>query len=265
MLKIVNKKASNIGDVLIDSNYTLHKLHKDDESGHVYEIRCDKDGKTLPCLLKVYDNIWTAENEKLRLTKLKDVEGVPKLLLSYISDDFSYAILSKMPGLDLYEFYKKYSLVGENELRKIMLAFLPILKQIHEKGVVHADIKLENIMYDYKTGKVSIVDFDFRETRLFKSPERMLGSKKSKRGDMWAVGVTCYMLRTGLHPFYSKDEILFKNAIWVDQHFSVDFQDFLSCLLDKNAGTRYTCEEILNHPWLYNDGVDSSVSSFSDE
>jgi serine/threonine protein kinase len=90
------------------------------------------------------------------------------------------------------------------------------LKYIHGKGIIHNDIKLENIMIENKTNIPKIIDFglgclydktvgyckDFGGTLIYMTPE-MLTEPRGKRypaSDMWALGVSLYAAATKTFP-----------------------------------------------------------------
>ena len=82
---------------------------------------------------------------------------------------------------------------------------------MHEKGVIHRDIKLENIVFT--CGMAKICDFgwsvydnkNFRSTicgtPLYFSPQILKGKKYNEKIDVWAVGTIVHEMATGTNPF----------------------------------------------------------------
>lgn len=91
----------------------------------------------------------------------------------------------------------------------------------------------------------------------FASTER--NGKTLKAGDMWSIGVLCYILVCGKRPFYGATRnmimtsILKNNIVWPsDISLTTECKKFISKLLDKNPKTRLTVKQALNDQWLKN-------------
>ncbi len=92
------------------------------------------------------------------------------------------------------------------ELNKITKQILSGLKYLHKKKYIHRDIKPDNILYDHKSGKVFIIDFDVgKKITNSEDQEKLLsitgspryrapwmGKGYSNKIDMWSLGITLY-------------------------------------------------------------------------
>lgn len=100
-------------------------------------------------------------------------------------------------------------------MRKIVDA----VSYIHDKGIIHRDLKVANILVDPSTidldnPKIKIIDFGFGNksqtsyddhmgTLMYMAPEVALNQEYTKSVDIWALGIIMHMLLTGgRHPFY---------------------------------------------------------------
>ena len=82
---------------------------------------------------------------------------------------------------------------------------------MHKKGVIHRDIKLENIIFTCGMAKIcdfgwSVYEpqgltFDYLWTPLYLSPEVLKGKKYTDKIDVWAIGTLCHEMATGRNPF----------------------------------------------------------------
>jgi len=102
----------------------------------------------------------------------------------------------------------------EVEAKKIFKQLIEGLNHLHQKNIVHRDIKLENILLDSKLN-LKIIDFGFSiehpkdktlnvfcGTPSYMAPE--LAMKKDYYGhliDIWAAGILLYVLLVGYFPF----------------------------------------------------------------
>ena len=150
---------------------------------------------------------------------------------------------------------------------------------MHEQGIVHRDLKLENLLYydDHEDSKILVADFGLSEyewelkegspvcgTPGYLSPEVIARQPCTTAADVWSIGVIAYILLAGYPPFYANpdepdtDETLFKKILTGDfkfhenswSHISPDARDFIRCLLCPDPLQRPTADEALSHPWL---------------
>jgi len=127
-----------------------------------------------------------------------------------------FLLLEHCPGEDLFDYLNR----EENIKRKDMTVFAPLYLQIleavsylHEMGIAHIDLKLENIMLDFATNKIKLIDFghsyffirneqrvaltEQKGTVEYLPPEMFLGKLSGKyvygdQIDIWSMGVILY-------------------------------------------------------------------------
>lgn len=240
----INEKAKNINELIENKNYILKKLY-----AQVYNIILNNN--EIDWIVKIYKNKKHTKIESLNLTRMEDIENVPKILSYSFSYKINYIIMTKMKGIDMFEYIMNKNIkLKERNIKDISIQILNILKKIHSKGIIHGDIKPENLIYDESTKKVSIIDFEEKHTIEYSSPEQILNKKISYKTDCWSLGVTLYTLYTRTNYFTDKADILEKEIDFEKENMSYDFKDFLYCLLERNIVLRYSVSDALKHVFL---------------
>uniref|UniRef100_A0A3B5MIP6 Protein kinase domain-containing protein n=1 Tax=Xiphophorus couchianus TaxID=32473 RepID=A0A3B5MIP6_9TELE len=172
----------------------------------------------------------------------------------------------------------------EREVIKYMLQIIDGVNFIHKQGIVHLDLKPENIMCVNKTGsKIKLIDFGLARrlgnqvlfgTPEFVAPEVINYEAISYPTDMWSIGVICYILLSGLSPFMgdNDNETLANvtSATWdfEDEAFdeiSENAKDFITNLLKKDMKARLSCPQCFEHPWLKQDTNTMKTTKLSKE
>lgn len=141
-------------------------------------------------------------------------------------------IASEVLSLNLFTFLELFSFRGVNLqiLKYFTSDILKGLKFIHEQGVIHCDIKPENIMiklpvdydptseYEPSVFEVKLIDFgsscqenessfSYIQSRFYRAPEVILGTKYSSKIDIWSLGCVLAELFTGAPLLPGKSEL----------------------------------------------------------
>lgn len=163
---------------------------------------------------------------------LDQCEGILRLLELYEDTELIYLVLEYQPQGSLLSEIFKQCYLDENSVRVIMEQCLLTLDFIHEKGIIHRDIKIENILInkrDVQTGyDVRIADFGIATTvdpdksvkcfhqcgtPGYAAPEMLKGRGYDTKADVFSLGVVLFNILTGYHLFSGKSdkELLNKN------------------------------------------------------
>lgn len=130
-------------------------------------------------------------------------------------------------------------------------------------GVIHGDLKCENVLINPETLEVKVCDFGVTYESTNKPIELRYGTPRyyppehyrntedcySEPMTVWAIGCILHELVIGKVPFRNKDQILDKN-INVSKNISSSLSDLLSCLFDRDQTKRIKLINILTHPWI---------------
>ena len=129
--------------------------------------------------------------------------------------DGPYLVLQYVPGRSLREVLDAEGALPEPVVRSIAAQLTGALAALHAEGIVHGDVKPENVRLD-DAGRAVLLDLglavDLTETDeagreshagslAYLSPERAQGSEPTEAADVYALGVTLYEIATGVHPF----------------------------------------------------------------
>lgn len=155
--------------------------------------------------------------------------------------------------------------INEKEVSRIFKNFVEGLSLIHSANYIHRDLKPENIMFN-ESGELRLIDFgsaiaipdgmtqvkeNLTGTPGYFAPESITSGVYSKATDMWQVGVILYILLFSLPPFSSNNSILMgKYHIPTGTSRSDSALDLLAKILNVNPANRFTCEQVLQHPWI---------------
>jgi len=168
----------------------------------------------------------------------------------------------------------RQGVLSEEEGRKVAIQLLEALKYLHSLGIIHRDIKAENVLID-DFGNVKLADFGFaRDLNCFNmsivgspfhlSPELSTGSYDEK-SDIWSLGVLLYFALLGEYPFQGKTaaelyyETVHKDITQWGSVSSYGF-DFLSLCFTRKSCKRPSASDLLLHPWLCSDTVSTDDS-----
>ena len=201
-------------------------------------------------------------------------------------NSFNY-ILEFIEGEDLYEYVTSKGFIEESIARRIMCILLDTLKTIHTAGVIHRDLKPDNIMICLKKDKIidlKLIDFGFAifeenivkttpraGTLTFMSPEMVKGEKYDFRSDIFSLGVIMFFILTGELPFYSEEEeIIARKIIEGDldldtyslRDISDEAKDFMKKLLENNPDNRISINEAFQHPWINKKELNKTDNKF---
>lgn len=190
-------------------------------------------------------------------------EGVIKLVDWYECLD-SFILIMERPenSIDLFDYIREKGKMNETEAKIIFQQVLRAAQHIHSCGVVHRDIKDENIVLNRETGAVKIIDFgcgtllksapyrDFSGTPEFYPPEWF---KKryyyARSAATWSLGVLLFDMVCGEIPFKSKEKIM-ENKLTFKHHVSDEVKDLIKQLLHTNPEKRPTLDQVMKHPWM---------------
>ncbi|KAK0186494.1 hypothetical protein F5146DRAFT_1113543 [Armillaria mellea] len=163
-------------------------------------------------------------------------------------------------GGELFDYLVEKGRLSEDETRVMFGQLCLAVAYLHEKGIVHRDLKLENVLLDERC-KVKLGDFGFTRERFvgrpgYASPEMLQGKKyQGPEVDVWSLGIILYCLLTGTLPFDDDDEAVMRQKIvkgdFEDPEWlSLESRDLIKNILVMDPAKRLTIPQILTHSWF---------------
>lgn len=184
------------------------------------------------------------------------------------SQKYILIILEYVCGGDLLSFVRKRTKLNETTAKFIFRQIMEALQYIHSQGVIHRDIKLDNILIDLNN-TIKICDFgvsrsvvpgdimhDQCGTPAYIAPEILRNQGYEGFGvDVWSAGVVLYAMLSGTVPFKATNmtdlhRIILSGNYAAIKDISQEAVDLLKNILETDPRKRLTVEGILQHEWL---------------
>jgi len=163
---------------------------------------------------------------------------------------------------------------SEPEAKSVVRSLCNAIAYCHRCGVVHRDLKPDNMLYldTSADAQIKVGDFGYAQrvkgtgglnddcgTLLYAAPEILEGQRYDSSVDMWSIGVIAFLMLSGTPPFYAEQERdIFQKICEVRysmntpqwSHVSLEAKRFVKKLLQKDPNNRLTAAQALQHKWL---------------
>lgn len=159
---------------------------------------------------------------EIEILKLCQHPSIIRLLDTFENPDYIYIVMEWLRGGDLYNYLEKRNFkIAEARAINIIHSMATALYYLHSYGIVHRDIKLDNVLLvdESEDSDAKVVDFGLSKmigpndycsepfgTFGYVAPEVLVNKPYDKSVDIWGLGVVSYILLTSQGPFEDKTE-----------------------------------------------------------
>jgi len=188
-----------------------------------------------------------------------------------VRDNIKYIVMEFVDGITLKNYMRHREVLNLREIVSYTTQILRALDHAHKKGIIHRDIKPQNIML-LKNGAIKVMDFGIAKlpnaetvtmtdkaigTVYYISPEQVSGGQIDSRSDLYALGVMLYEMSTGHLPFTAETPVsvalmqVNDTAIpprQINPQIPVGLEQIILRAMEKDSDSRYqSAEDMLAH------------------
>ena len=224
------------------------------------------------------------QNEIIILKQIKH-PNIVRLYDVKIKNDNIYLVMEYCNGGSLAETLEYYKIVNgkpfsEKIVQFLMKQILSAVECLHKNGVIHRDLKLQNILLKYNSieeanskniflSQVKLIDFDISARKDSYNNNNPLGDEEiymdpkyfyndfddivyDEKIDIWSLGILCYEMLTGEKPYQigNQNKPIKDTNIVIPKNLSSVARSFLSCMLQKDREFRHEAKDLLYHEFM---------------
>lgn len=185
--------------------------------------------------------------EAHRLHELGSHGQIPCLLAYFSEDKKLYLVQELIRGWNLWQELRLQGAFSEDKIWELLRGILPVIQFVHDRDVIHRDIKPTNILRRKRDGKFVLIDFGVAKrltttgnpgtkvgTQGYAAMEQVRSGRAYPASDLYSLGVTCIHLLTAVSPDDLFDPLTGR-WLWQEmlQKQGLPISDRLKQILDK--------------------------------
>jgi cell cycle serine/threonine-protein kinase CDC5/MSD2 len=247
-----------------------YRIDKHVEDGALSLVRRCVSPKGRKVIAKIYDQSESSRkifsNEVGILESFKK-RSIIRCLESFESNGQAVLIL-QYGGENLFDFLSRAN-PTQAQVRNFAQQMFKAVKDVHDAGIIHGDIKLENFVISSRE-TIRLIDFGSAEripeggtstavcgSQFYRPPELIRRKPHDRKVDIWALGITLFALAMHKFPF-SSDRLDHDCDVCLEppstdnaeEVYGPAFVSLIVSMLAKNPNARPTIEQCLQHQWF---------------
>jgi len=209
-------------------------------------------------------------------------EQIPNLFAYFSEDGLFFLVQEWVQGQTLTDIVENQGCLDEDAVKEILLSLLSVLEYVHSKGIIHRDIKPDNIILRNSNKKPVLIDFGaVKETvRTVINPsanptqsmvigtpgympiEQMLG-RAVFATDIYSLGLTAIYLLTGKHPQELETNPQTGEIVWEDyaDGISTSLKKVINQAINPNIPNRYSTASKMLYALQSNTSTSTFIAS----
>lgn len=210
----------------LDGRYEIHEIVGEGGMARVYKAFDNQENRLVA--IKILKEEYLSNDEFLRRFKneskaiaMLSHQNIVNVYDVSFGDLIQYIVMEYIEGITLKEYIENQGSLRWKDAVHFTMQILKALQHAHDKGIVHRDVKPQNIMV-LADGTIKVTDFGIaRFARSdqrtitdkaigsvhYISPEQARGEKTDEKADIYSVGVMLYEMLTGKLPFQAESAV----------------------------------------------------------
>lgn len=208
------------------------------------------------------------KGEELVDSRLKQHPGIQKLHHVEFNGSFVKLFLVYVEGVDFFDYVESKQKLTEAEARFYFQQLVDIVSYAHENGIIHRDLKLDNMILNTQTNQITVIDWNFATewqpnvyqncfcgSPEYAAPEMFEGEPYiGPEVDIYAMGVILYSSVVGQMPTVVKKRRLrgyqiVNDKVWYPHEMNKELKQLLMGMLCRDPQKRWTMEQIRENRW----------------
>ncbi|CAF1066745.1 unnamed protein product [Adineta ricciae] len=205
---------------------------------------------------------------EVKIMKGLDHPNIVKLFEVIETEKTLYLVMEYASGGEVFDYLVAHGRMKEKEARSKFRQIVSAVQYLHQKHIVHRDLKAENLLLDSELN-IKIADFGFSNeftpgnkldtfcgSPPYAAPELFQGKKyDGPEVDVWSLGVILYTLVSGSLPFDGQNlkelrERVLRGKYRIPFYMSTDCETLLKKFLVLNPARRAALEAIMKDKWI---------------